>query len=177
MTSNPSQFLTSVQPVLETSGPRNCRICKRKDAIPPGDSRSSCERCRDQRRKYRLKRIKERQIAAQKVSTGNVDKSGVEGAQSLSAGSQLAKKGRKTTSQKMGPPPLKKKGKSSKKTLKTEYQTASGLYESLKSLIIAYPMPEFSGHFSIVADPNINHVGRVRAVANYLRYTAGYPMA
>ncbi|KAF8622919.1 hypothetical protein AX15_006645 [Amanita polypyramis BW_CC] len=109
MTSNPSQFLTSVQPVLETSGPRNCRICKRKDAIPPGDSRSSCERCRDQRRKYRLKRIKERQIAAQKVSTGNVDKSGVEGAQSLSAGSQLAKKGRKTTSQKMGPPPLKKK--------------------------------------------------------------------
>jgi hypothetical protein len=40
------------QPVATVPQASQCKSCKRKDAIPFGDSRVSCERCREQRRKY-----------------------------------------------------------------------------------------------------------------------------
>ena len=40
------------QPVATAPQASQCKYCKRKDVIPLGDSRVSCERCREQRRKY-----------------------------------------------------------------------------------------------------------------------------
>lgn len=65
------------QPVATVPPPefKDCRICKRKSVIPGEDSRRSCERCREQRKKYsQQKRIRDREKASLLLSSNKAEK-------------------------------------------------------------------------------------------------------
>ena len=172
-----------------------CKYCKRKDAIPPGDTRASCERCREQRKKYyQRKRLRDLEEKASLLHSSNkAEKDAVN--EPGEANLETKKKKRKHTQAGSvdlpGLPLVKKvmiidicthrsdrnlmfsqKKKLSGKTRWTEYQTADGMYETLRDLMASTLLPEFRGRFSIVMDLKIDHLKRASAVAHNLRTIA-----
>lgn len=179
------------QPIAAVPQASQCKYCKRKDAIPAGDSRVSCERCREQRKKYkqqrRLRDLEEKALLL--YSSNKAEKEVVKepGETKL----ETKKQKRKHTNS-VDLPLVKKKVMiidicthrlnrnlmfSQKKKLAgkapwTEYQTEDGLYETLRNVMASTLLPEFRGRFSIVMDLKIDHLKRATAVANNLRTIA-----
>ncbi|PFH48455.1 hypothetical protein AMATHDRAFT_5801 [Amanita thiersii Skay4041] len=180
--------MMDVDKPADDSAPKDCNFCKRKNAIPAGDSRKTCSTCREVRNQYARRRRDE--IRAAKLL--GIDPSLTSRQQEKVLIGPPRKKTKNRDTRKLGTPespatppsdststPTKEKSLSFFRRRVIDsyiYQTAIMLCRALKDFLIS-SAKKFWGYYTIIAVDDVDHISRLRLVEADLREVTEYPFS